>query len=74
MKFLEADHPFFLPLWRRIAVVAVCAGWALLEWLTQSPLWALLASGLAVYTAYALLLTFKPAPGARSDGTDRDGD
>ena len=24
----DVDHPFFRPLWRRIALVAVCLGWA----------------------------------------------
>jgi Flp pilus assembly protein TadB len=60
MKFLDAEHPFFRPRWRRIAVVAVCALWAVVEWLTLSPLWAILATALAGYTFYALILTFDP--------------
>ncbi len=66
MKIIEVDHPFFRPLWRRVAVVAVCALWAALEWATQSPLWAMGAGALAAYTFYVLILTFDP------DKADKD--
>ncbi len=67
MKLLDPSHPFFAPRWRRIAVVTVCVLWAGMEWLTHSPVWAMLASGLAVYTGYTLLLTFDPARAAPSE-------
>ncbi len=60
MKLLDVNHPFFLPYWRRIAVVAFCVAWALFEWITLSPFWGILASALAIYTYWALILTFDP--------------
>ncbi|RVD37518.1 DUF3329 domain-containing protein, partial [Mesorhizobium sp. M4A.F.Ca.ET.020.02.1.1] len=27
----DYEHPFFRPLWRRIAVVAVCLAWSVIE-------------------------------------------
>lgn len=61
MKLIDAEHPFFRPLWRRIAVVAVCALWAAMEWATASPFWAVLASALGLCAFYALILTYDPA-------------
>jgi hypothetical protein len=69
MKVLDVDHPFFLPRWRRIAIVALCTAWAVFEWTLQSHFWAVLTTALAVYTAWALLLTFDPE---RASGRDRE--
>jgi hypothetical protein len=64
MKLLDVNHPFFLPRWRRVALVAFLAAWALLEWAAMSLFWAIIVSALAVYAWYALLLTFDPAKAA----------
>lgn len=37
---------FFLPVWRRVVVVAVCAIWALVEFMAGSMLWGIVFSGL----------------------------
>lgn len=58
----DADHPWMRPLWRRVALVAVCAVWAVIELATNSPGWALLAGGMAAYGAWVYLITYKPAP------------
>jgi hypothetical protein len=65
MKYLDVDHPFFLPRWRRIAVVVFCVAWAGFEWVTQSHFWAILATAMAAYAAWALLFAFDPARASR---------
>ncbi|NNG05360.1 MAG: DUF3329 domain-containing protein [Inquilinus sp.] len=44
-------HPWLVPLYRRVAVTAVCAGWLAFETIQQEALWLLLAS---LSTGYAL--------------------
>ena len=60
MKLLDAQHPFFKPLWRRIAVVAVCAGWALFEYVTGNPGWAALFAFLGLISGYQFFFAFNP--------------
>lgn len=51
-KFIDGAHPFFRPLWRRIAVVAVCLGWAGFEFVSGSPFWGILFGALGCWAAY----------------------
>lgn len=60
MNWLDTDHPFFRPLWIRIAVVAVCIAWGALEALVGSPFWAVISLGLGAYTAWAFFIAFNP--------------
>lgn len=60
MKLIDPDHPFYRPLWRRIAVVAACALWFVVEvYFWGSPLFIPIAGGLAAYAAWVLLITWK---------------
>lgn len=61
MKFFDLRHPFFLPLWRRIAAVGIAIGWLVLELVAGSPGWAALCAIVAVYFAYAFFIAFDPA-------------
>lgn len=63
MPLIDASHPFFRPLWRRIAVVAACLGWALIEIITGSPGWAMLFGAAGLYAAYVLLIASQPEDG-----------
>jgi hypothetical protein len=82
MQLIDPNHSFYRPLWIRLAIVAVCFGWAIVEVTTGEPFWAILVGALGVYSAYKLLLTFTPqapevptAPGAATEEpavTDRD--
>jgi len=45
MKGFDFEHPFFDPLWIRIAVFGVCMGWGLFELLAGAPFWAILFWG-----------------------------
>lgn len=61
MKFLDVQHPFFRPLWRRVAVVAVCLGWAVFEIVTGSPFFAILFGSVGLYCAYQFFIVFNPS-------------
>lgn len=69
----DLDQPFFLPMWRRVLVVAACTLWALAEWASAEPFWALIASAFAVYSAWGLLLNFDAAKAEARREEDRRG-
>lgn len=52
MQLFEIQTDFFLPLWRRIAVVVSCLGWAALEFSTSGPFWGLIFMALGVYSIW----------------------
>ena len=55
----DTDHPFFRPLWRRIALVAVCLGWAALEFYSGARTWGIIALAFAGYAAWQYLYAYK---------------
>ena len=67
----DSTHPFFRPLWRRIATLAVCVGWAGFEVIWGEPIWALAAVGLFAYGFWTLIVKFapdsNPAPSDKED-------
>ena len=68
----ERDVEWFRPLWRRVAVTAVCVVWAALELWHGDQMWMLITLGLSVYAIWIFFLTFpKTAPVAAGKG---DGD
>ena len=58
--FFGFNHPFFKPLWRRIAVVGVCATWGLFELSMGQTGWALVFLGLAALACYGFFIAFDP--------------
>lgn len=52
MKLFDFDHPFFQPLWRRIAIVALCFGWAIVEFAVSSPIWGVIFAGIGLVAAW----------------------
>jgi nitrate reductase NapE component len=63
MAFGVHDHPFYRPLWRRIAIVATTLAWAAFEMiLAKDGLWTVLASATFVYSVWAFLLVYTPPP------------
>ena len=59
-RFFDFNHPFFRPLWLRIAIVAVCLLWAMVEAGTGEMMWAILFAAIGLYAAYGFFVTFNP--------------
>lgn len=56
MKILELQVDFLVPVWRRVAVVVVCFGWAIVEFVSRSPFWGMIFAGLGGYALWQLFL------------------
>ena len=56
----DYEHPFFRPLWRRVAVVAVCVVWAGIEFTHDAPFWGVIALGFAGYAIWQFFYLYKP--------------
>jgi hypothetical protein len=55
-------HPFYRPLWRRLAIVGSIAAWTAVElFYSQSPFWSMLAVALLLYCTWVFLITY-PKP------------
>jgi hypothetical protein len=69
----DSNHPFFRPLWRRIAVVAACLIWAIVEFVTGEPFWGVIALGFGGYGIWQFFVIYdpsEPAAPATADTTD----
>jgi hypothetical protein len=63
MAFGVHDHPFYRPLWRRVAIVAVTLIWAGFEiFVAGDGFWTVLALAMALYAVWAFLLNYKSPP------------
>jgi len=63
MAFGVHDHPFYRPLWRRIAIVVTTLLWAAFEFLiAKDGLWVVVSSAVFFYSAWAFLLNYKAPP------------
>jgi hypothetical protein len=60
--FLDLQHPWFIPLWRRVAVTAVCAFWTVMEVFVGGPFWLILFGALTAYCGYSFFVAFNPRP------------
>jgi hypothetical protein len=56
----DLDHPFFVPRWRRVAVVAVCLAWACFEFIGGTPFWGMLFGAIGLYCAWHFAFAFRP--------------
>lgn len=70
MKMFELRVPFFVPLWRRIALTGFCFAWAGVELLYGAPTWALLVGALGAFAAWQFFFTGWPAGAAGEPGED----
>lgn len=59
----DTQHPFFRPLWRRVALVAFCSGWAGLEFYMGHETWGWITLAIAAYAAWAFLISYKSVDG-----------
>ena len=58
-KFLDTSHPWLRPLWVRVLLVALCFGWAVLEFATMSPFWGVIFLALGAYAAWGFFVAFE---------------
>ena len=59
---LNLRHPFFNPFWRRLAVVAVCFLWGIVEMSTGAVFWAVIFLGLGAVAGYVYFLDWEDIP------------
>ena len=55
----DRDHPFFRPLWRRIAIVAFCAAWTGWEYYNGEELWVTITFGMTLYAIWTYLYAYR---------------
>ncbi|NSX53658.1 hypothetical protein [Parasulfitobacter algicola] len=53
----ELGVPFFLPVWRRVSVVAIAIGWGLFELWKGEPFWAIIFIGMGGFAAWKFWTT-----------------
>ncbi len=65
----DNEHPFFRPLWRRIAAVCACLAWSVLEFVSKAPTWGFIALAFAAYAIWQFFINYRPPPedGGRPD-------
>lgn len=67
----DHEHPFFRPLWRRLAVTAVCAAWAVFEFASNSPGWGMVALGFTGYAVWQFFYLYRETDAAgEKDGKE----
>jgi hypothetical protein len=79
-KFLDTDHPMFRPLWVRVLIVALCVGWAAMEFGLLgflglpggSPFWGMIFLALGAYAGYGFFLDFPPDRGESKPPPDAE--
>ena len=68
-QLFDLQVDFFLPVWRRVAVIAVCFAWGILEFVAAAPLWGVIFAGLGVLATWQLFFDGWPES---SDTTERN--
>lgn len=61
MRLIDVQVPFFIPLWRRVATVGLCIGWAGFELYLGNTGWATAFGAIGVYCAHQFFIAFDPA-------------
>lgn len=60
MRLLDTDHPFFRPLWIRIATFGFTAAWTIFELWNGAILWACVVGALAMMSFHGFFIDFNP--------------
>lgn len=68
----DLNHPFFLPVWRRYATVALCVVWLLAELNREATAWVILAAAITGWAIKGLLISFDADAAAQSGKTSND--
>ncbi|MBG1233164.1 DUF3329 domain-containing protein [Aestuariivirga litoralis] len=57
------ENPFYRPLWRRIAILAVTGGWAFYDGvIAREPIWTMVWGAIFVYSFYAFIINYPKQP------------
>lgn len=56
MKLFDMDHAWFRPLWVRILIIAVAAGWAAFEASMGETVWAVIFGAIAAYGVWSFFI------------------
>ncbi|MDR7144174.1 hypothetical protein J2X43_002379 [Rhizobium sp. BE258] len=64
MQLIDPTHPAYRNVRVRALIVAVCLGWAGVEFFGGDPFWGVLSGAAGIYAFYMLFWTFKPQPPA----------
>ena len=70
MRFFDVRSPFFVPVWRRVVVVALVLGWALLELSRGSPGWAAFFAAAGLWCGWQFFFDFHLPPEDEPDRED----
>ncbi len=63
MKLFDVQHPFFIPVHRRVILTAALAVWSAFEFLVSgSAFWGVLVGGIALICAHQFFIAFDPPP------------
>ncbi|PQO23849.1 hypothetical protein C2I36_05985 [Rhodobacteraceae bacterium WD3A24] len=63
MRFLDFNDPFYRPLWRRVAITAICLIWGAVEFGDGEPFWGILFSALGAYAFWGFFIAASPDAG-----------
>ena len=62
MKLIDLQHPWFIPVWRRVVVTGICLFWAVVEIWMGDPFWMILFGALTAYCWHQFFIAFNPRP------------
>ncbi|TCM58380.1 MULTISPECIES: hypothetical protein [unclassified Rhizobium] len=71
-KFIDPDHPFYRPLWRRLLIVGSCALWTAVEFWNGATTWGMIFLAVTAYTSATLIVFFKPTGAAEGVQTETE--
>jgi len=74
IMFGNSSHPFFDPLWRRIALVVFCLCWSSVEFYFANTMWGFLILAIALYAGWAYLLSYDKSGQGEKQSTPQDQD
>ncbi len=63
----DANHPWFRPLWVRVLLVAIAAGWGLFEYHSGSEVWAIVFGAIAAFGVWSFFIAYDPEDGGPGD-------
>jgi len=64
---VDTSHPFFKPLWRRIALVTFCGAWSGFEFYMGEETWGWITAAIFAYAFWAFLITYVPPADSSED-------